>query len=137
MFSDITPIEKARKYEAAANTAKSEFLAKMSHEIRTPMNGIIGMTEAIDQENLNEEQKEYLEIVKRSADLLLNLIDDILDFSKIEAGKMQLEEIPFKLREEVKFSVDLFRPIIEEKNIHFRLKSILMFRKILSEILSA
>ena len=123
MFSDITPIEKARKYEAAANTAKSEFLAKMSHEIRTPMNGIIGMTEAMDQENLNAEQKEYLQIVKRSADLLLNLIDDILDFSKIEAGKMQLEEIPFKLREEVKLSVDLFRPVIEEKNISLQIKT--------------
>jgi signal transduction histidine kinase/CheY-like chemotaxis protein len=117
VFSDITPIEKTRKYEAAANTAKSEFLAKMSHEIRTPMNGIIGMTEAMDQENLNAEQKEYLQIVKRSADLLLNLIDDILDFSKIEAGKMQLEEIPFKLREEVRLSADLFRPIVEEKGI--------------------
>jgi PAS domain S-box-containing protein len=123
VFSDITPIEKARKYEAAANTAKSEFLAKMSHEIRTPMNGIIGMTEAMDQENLNAEQKEYLQIVKRSADLLLNLIDDILDFSKIEAGKMQLEEIPFKLREEVRLSVDLFRPIIEEKNISLLIKT--------------
>jgi signal transduction histidine kinase/CheY-like chemotaxis protein len=122
VFSDITPIEKARKYEAAANTAKSEFLAKMSHEIRTPMNGIIGMTEAMDHENLNTEQKEYLQIVKRSADLLLNLIDDILDFSKIEAGKMQLEEIPFKLREEVRLSVDLFRPVIEEKNISLQTK---------------
>jgi hypothetical protein len=97
-FVDVTPIEKARKYEAAANTAKSEFLAKMSHEIRTPMNGIIGMTEALGQENLTNEQRDYLQIVRRSADLLLNLIDDILDFSKIEAGKMLLEEIPFKLR---------------------------------------
>jgi len=121
-FVDVTPIEKARKYEAAANTAKSEFLAKMSHEIRTPMNGIIGMTEALDQENLTTNQKEYVEIVRRSADLLLTLIDDILDFSKIEAGKMQLEEIPFKLREEVKFAVDLFRPIIEEKNLEFNLR---------------
>ena len=121
-FVDVTPIEKARKYEAAANTAKSEFLAKMSHEIRTPMNGIIGMTEALDQENLTKNQKEYVQIVKRSADVLLTLIDDILDFSKIEAGKMQLEEIPFKLREEVKFAVDLFRPIIEEKRLEFSLK---------------
>jgi|WetSurSiteA1Bulk_404760.scaffolds.fasta_scaffold00034_9 PAS domain S-box-containing protein len=121
-FVDVTPIEKARKYEAAANTAKSEFLAKMSHEIRTPMNGIIGMTEALDQENLTKNQKEYVQIVKRSADVLLTLIDDILDFSKIEAGKMQLEEIPFKLREEVKFSVDLFRPIIEEKKLEFNLR---------------
>jgi signal transduction histidine kinase/CheY-like chemotaxis protein len=124
VFADVTPIEKARKYEAAANTAKSEFLAKMSHEIRTPMNGIIGMTDAINQENLNAEQKEYIQIVKRSADLLLNLIDDILDFSKIEAGKMQLEEIPFRLRDEVKLAIDLFRPIVEEKSVtlHLRIK---------------
>ena len=121
-FIDVTHIEKARKYEAAANTAKSEFLAKMSHEIRTPMNGIIGMTEALDQESLTIDQKEYVQIVKRSADVLLTLIDDILDFSKIEAGKMQLEEIPFKLREEVKFAIDLFRPIIEEKNLKFGIK---------------
>lgn len=116
-FIDITTIEKSRKYEAAANTAKSEFLAKMSHEIRTPMNGIIGMTDALNLENLNKEQKEYIEIVKRSADLLLNLIDDILDYSKIEAGKMQLEEIPYHLSEEIKISLELFRTIIEEKKL--------------------
>jgi signal transduction histidine kinase/CheY-like chemotaxis protein len=121
-YVDVTPIEKARKYEAASNTAKSEFLAKMSHEIRTPMNGIIGMTEALGQENLTPNQREYVQIVKRSADVLLTLIDDILDFSKIEAGKMQLEEIPFKLREEVKLCVDLFRPIIAEKKLQFSLK---------------
>ena len=121
-FVDVTPIEKARKYEATANTAKSEFLAKMSHEIRTPMNGIIGMTEALDQENLLKDQKEYVEIVRKSADLLLNLIDDILDFSKIEAGKMQLEEIPFKLRDEIKLALDLFKPIIEEKAIKLTIK---------------
>ena len=121
-FIDITGIEKARKYEAASNTAKSEFLAKMSHEIRTPMNGIIGMTEALHQENLTKEQKEYVEIVRKSADLLLNLIDDLLDFSKIEAGKMQLEEIPFRLRDEVKTSLDLFRPIVEEKKLTLTVK---------------
>ena len=116
-FIDVTSIEKSRKYEAAANTAKSEFLAKMSHEIRTPMNGIIGMTDALDQENLSPNQKEYIQIVRKSADLLLSIIDDILDFSKIESGKMQLEEIPFKLREEIKLSLDLFRPIVKEKDI--------------------
>ena len=119
-FIDVTAIEKSRKYEAAANTAKSEFLAKMSHEIRTPMNGIIGMTEALDQESLTKTQKEYIQILRKSADLLLNIIDDILDFSKIEAGKMQLEEIPFKLREEIKVSLELFRPIIEEKALELQ-----------------
>ncbi len=116
-FIDVTAIEKSRKYEAASNTAKSEFLAKMSHEIRTPMNGIIGMTEALGQQALSPTQKEYIQVLKKSADLLLSIIDDILDFSKIEAGKMQLEEIPYKLREEIKLSLDLFRPILEEKEI--------------------
>jgi signal transduction histidine kinase/CheY-like chemotaxis protein len=120
-FIDVTAIEKSRKYEAAANTAKSEFLAKMSHEIRTPMNGIVGMTEALDQESLTPTQKEYIQILRKSADLLLNIIDDILDFSKIEAGKMQLEEIPFKFREEIQVSLDLFKPIIEEKNLELQL----------------
>jgi len=114
---DITVIEKSRKYEAAANTAKSDFLAKMSHEIRTPMNGIIGMSEILYNDGLTEQQKEYLDIVKRSADLLLSLVDDILDFSKIEAGKMQIEEIPFRLRDEVKLILNLFKPIVSEKKI--------------------
>ncbi|MBN1949580.1 MAG: response regulator [Bacteroidales bacterium] len=121
-FIDITSLEKSRKYEAAANTAKSEFLAKMSHEIRTPMNGIIGMTDALDKDKLSQEQQEYIDVVKRSADLLLNIIDDILDYSKIEAGKMQLEEFPFRLSEEVKLSLDLFRAIIKEKGIAFNVE---------------
>ena len=116
-FIDVTSVEKERKYEAAANTAKSDFLAKMSHEIRTPMNGIIGMTEALGKEDLTDTQLEYISIVRRSADLLLNIIDDILDYSKIEAGKMLIEEIPFRLREEVSLSVELFRAIAEEKNL--------------------
>ncbi len=113
----MTSVEKERKYEAAANTAKSDFLAKMSHEIRTPMNGIIGMTEALYREDLTPNQKEYINIVRSSADLLLNIIDDILDYSKIEAGKMLIEEIPFNLREEVNLSVELFRVIAEEKGL--------------------
>lgn len=118
-FIDITPLEKARKYEAAMNNAKSEFLAKMSHEIRTPMNGIIGMTDALNKDNLTKEQAEYIDIVKRSADLLLSIIDDILDHSKIEAGKMQLEELPFKLSDEIKLSLDLFKAIIDDKGLKF------------------
>ena len=114
---DITSIEKSRKQEAAANNAKSEFLAKMSHEIRTPMNGIIGMTDTLFNQSLTNEQVEYVEIIKKSANLLLAIINDILDFSKIEAGKMMLEEIPFKLSEEIKFALELFRPMAVSKNI--------------------
>ncbi|OFY67876.1 MAG: hypothetical protein A2V64_10640 [Bacteroidetes bacterium RBG_13_43_22] len=116
---DVTMLESARKQEAKANVAKSEFLARMSYEIRTPLNGIIGMTDVISKYELNTEVREIVLILRRSTEVLLNIINDILDFSKIETGRMILDEVPFDLREEVSYCADLAKTYITDKDVSF------------------
>ncbi len=89
----------ARLIAENASRAKSEFLANMSHEIRTPMNGIMGMSELLTKTELTDSQREYVEMVNRSGDTLPRIPNDVLDFSKIEAGKLDLECVPFALRD--------------------------------------
>ena len=117
MLVDVTMLESARKQEAKASSAKSEFLARMSYEIRTPLNGIIGMTDILEKQKLPGEARDVLGLLRRSTEVLLNIINDILDFTKIESGRMILDEIPFSLREEIMYCHDLARTNIDEAQV--------------------
>jgi signal transduction histidine kinase/CheY-like chemotaxis protein len=113
---DVTLLESARKQEAQANVAKSEFLTRMSYEIRTPLNGIIGMTDVLNKYEHSHDVQEIIRLLRRSTEVLLNIINDILDFSRIESGKMILDEIPFNLREELTYCTDLARTYITDED---------------------
>ncbi len=113
-------IETAREDRHRAiesSEAKSLFLANMSHEIRTPMNGIIGFTELLKNTDATEEQKEFINIIEKSSQNLLGIINNILDLSKIESDKVEIEDIPFDSHREFESAIETFAATAAEKNI--------------------
>ncbi len=126
ILTDITDLKKAeegfrkaRDEADKANALKSHFLASTSHEIRTPMNAIVGFTDILLEDETDPQKAEYLEIIKSSGNLLLDLINDILDLSKIEAGKYELNKTLFSFRETIESIKNIFTPSMEKKNLSF------------------
>jgi signal transduction histidine kinase/CheY-like chemotaxis protein len=116
-------LEKAKVKAEESEKLKSAFLANMSHEIRTPMNGILGFTKLLKEENLNpEEQKNYIEIIEKSGNRLLSIINDIVDISKIEAGQMHVSHSKTNVDEQMQYIQTFFRPETQEKGIELILR---------------
>jgi signal transduction histidine kinase/CheY-like chemotaxis protein/HPt (histidine-containing phosphotransfer) domain-containing protein len=110
-------LERATLAAKDADRAKGAFLANMSHEIRTPMNAIINMTALALETELTPKQQQYISVAHASARNLLGIINDILDFSKIEADRLELEDLPFSLREELEQLTETFRSKVIEKHV--------------------
>ena len=117
METQSVELDLARKRAEEANRIKSEFLANMSHEIRTPMNSIVGFCNFLRRSQLTPHQRSHLNSINNASENLLSIINDILDFSKIEAQKMEIQQLPFNLRETIDKVVSMLAPETQRKNL--------------------
>jgi two-component system, sensor histidine kinase and response regulator len=154
VFEDVTQLKRieadlraAKEQAEAANEAKSRFLATMSHEIRTPLNGIIGVASVLERLEPTPEQRELVQVIQRSGETLLVIINDILDISRIEAGKIDLEDKPFELARCIGEVAALFHSLADSKGIKLHVEhcaklpayasgDVARFRQILSNLVS-
>ena len=123
-ISDVTDRKMAEVELTEANVrvteaarAKESFLATMSHEIRTPLNGVLGMASLLSETSLNDEQHDYIRLIRASGDTLLRLIDDVLDFSKIESGHMTLESVVVEIVPLVEEAFELVAEKVRGKDL--------------------
>ncbi|HEX4179873.1 MAG TPA: ATP-binding protein [Caulobacteraceae bacterium] len=127
-YVDVTETQRAARVQReataaaeAANRAKTQFLATMSHEIRTPLNGVLGMAQVMENDDLSPIQKERVEIIRKSGETLLTILNDILDLSKIEAGRLDLEWLDFDLEALIQSTGAPFAQAACDKGVDFRL----------------
>lgn len=116
---DAQALSEARDTAEQANRSKSQFLANMSHEIRTPLNGVIGLIQALERTDLNDHQREMLDLMSSSSRTLQALLSDILDLARVESGRMQLTEEPFDLARAVQEAGQLYEASAREKGLGF------------------
>ncbi|MCC7232338.1 MAG: tetratricopeptide repeat protein [Bacteroidia bacterium] len=114
---DLEELRKQKEIAELSDKLKEQFLANVSHEIRTPMNGVLGMTHLLSKTGPTQEQQEYIDAIRMSANNLMVIINDILDFSKINAGKIEFNESVFNIRELIKGIIQILQVKADEKKI--------------------